>query len=746
MEPSLATKIRAVLQAKGPAYHPEAAHRNPDGSPRYTNRLILETSPYLMQHAHNPVDWRPWGDEAFEEAKRLGRPVLLSVGYSTCHWCHMMEQESFEDEEIARFLNEHFITIKVDREERPDVDSLYLSAVQALTGGGGWPLNVWLTSAREPFYGGTYFPARDGDRGASTGFLTLLRKIDASYRRPGTSLGQSARKLTLALHSALSSPSAGDLPGPATLRKAMESYQRAFDSEEGGLRGASKFPATLPVRFLLRFHRRSGDAQSLRMATLTLEKMAAGGIHDQVGGGFHRYSTDARWRVPHFEKMLYDNALLSLAYLEGYQVTGRQDFARVARETLRYLQRDMMSPEGAFYAATDADSNDSQGRPAEGWFFTWTPGDLRTVLGETRARLALACFGVTTGGNFLGGRSILYREKPPEEAARELGLSPAQARASLDACRDDLYRERLRRSAPHRDEKIVTAWNGLAVSAFARASLALGDPTYARQANRTADFLLKRALLGDRLRRSVVAGVARQDGFLSDYAFLEAGLLDLYEATGNPERLSQALSLDSLLEKRFEDTQGGGFFLTAEDGEKLLVREKPSEDGAEPSGNSVAVMNLLRLHELTTQQRFRERAERGLKSFGAILAENPTALSEMLLAVDFHDDAPREIVLVAPHRKEEVVPFLERLRRVYLPNKVLVVSTEGKELSAQADQIPLLSGKQALQGKTTAYVCENRVCRLPTTSPAEFERQIRPVRPLGDNGAHPEGSGRQGKP
>jgi uncharacterized protein YyaL (SSP411 family) len=745
-EPSLLVKIQAALQQRGASYRPETAHRNPDGSPRFTNRLILETSPYLIQHAHNPVDWRPWGEEAFEAAKQLDRPVLLSVGYSTCHWCHVMEQESFEDEEIARFLNEHFVTIKVDREERPDVDSLYMSAVSALTGGGGWPMTVWLTPEKEPFFGGTYFPARDGDRGASRGLLTILRQTQEAYHRSGLSIQETAHRLKEALAQALSSPTTGSLPGKVSLQKAVESYRSSFDPDQGGLKGAPKFPATLPVRLLLRESRRFPDAGSLSMAVVTLERMADGGIYDQIGGGFHRYATDARWRVPHFEKMLYDNSLLALAYLEGYQATSRAEFARISREILLYLKRDMMSPDGAFYGATDADSRNTEGESLEGLFYTWTPEEILRVLGPERTRVLLPAFGITPGGNFAGGRSIPYKARTIDTLAMQLHVPESEIRSILESSRRDLYQARLNRPAPHRDEKILTAWNGLALSAFSRAAQVLGDEAFLRQAEMLADVLMGVGFQNGRLQRNLAARGARRDAFLSDYAFLTAGLLDLYEATGDVKRLRQALLLDAVLEKHYEDRSAGGFFLTADDAEKLLVREKPSEDGAEPSGNSVAVMNLLRMAELTGEARFLARAELALGAFGAILSERPTSLSEMLLAVEFLYNSPPEIVVVTPTDRQEAVPFLERLRKVYLPNRVLVVSVQGSALNAAATLIPLLSGKTALQGKATAYLCENRTCRLPVTSPEAFEKQLRQLRLPGDNVMLPKASPAQGKP
>ncbi|MCZ6777606.1 MAG: thioredoxin domain-containing protein [Acidobacteria bacterium] len=701
-----------------------------DGWARFTNRLFLSSSPYLLQHAHNPVNWYPWGKEAFDTARRLERPVLLSVGYSTCHWCHVMEEESFEDVEIARFMNENYIAIKVDREERPDVDSIYMSAVQAMTGRGGWPMTVWLTPSRLPFYGGTYFPTRDGDRGVGTGFLTLLRRMKEIYHSQPERVSETAIRTTQKIQERLEGGgSAGDLPSAKVLRAAAGNYQRHFDAVNGGLRGTRKFPSSLPIRFLLRYHRRAGDRKSLEMAALTLDKMAAGGMYDHVGGGFHRYSTDARWLVPHFEKMLYDNALLVLAYLEGYQVTGEERFARVAREILRYVKRDMTSPEGAFYSATDADSLTPSGRREEGYFFTWTPSEIASALGEEQARVVSAYYGVTERGN-LDGRSILHVPKPPAEVARDLKIDLKTLREIVDASREMLYQVRSRRPAPLRDEKILTAWNGLMISAYARAALVLGEDRYTQVAARAADFVLHNLRRDGRLLRSFKDGRAMHNAYLDDYAFLSAGLLDLFETTGERRWLEEAVALDRVTETHYEDAEHGGFFMTSKDHEKLLAREKPAYDGAEPSGNSVAILNLLRLYELTTQERYRLRAERALRAFHDTLERAPTALSEMLLAVDFHLDTPKEIIIVTGGPREEAEPLLARFRRVFLPNRVLVVVAESEDLQSLARLVPLVSYKVAQHGKPTAYVCERRVCDLPTSDPRVFEQQIRKVEPL----------------
>jgi len=638
-----------------------------------------------------------------------------------------MEEESFEDEEIARYLNENYIAIKVDREERPDVDGVYMTAVQMMTGRGGWPMSIWLAPDRKPFYGGTYFPARDGDRGASVGFLTVLRKLKDAYVTQPNQVTQKSSQVSDAIRKQLAETrTATGTLGPDALTNAFHQYGQRFDETYGGHKGSPKFPSSLPIRFLLHYHHRTDDAQALRMATVTLERMAAGGMYDQVGGGFHRYSTDERWLVPHFEKMLYDNALLVLAYLDGFQATGRKDFERVARDILRYAERDMGAPGGGFYSATDADSPTPSGRREEGLFFTWTPAELDAVLGKERARIVAAYYAVTPSGNF-EGRSILHTPKSLDQFARELTITPERARAVIEESRNLLYDARGKRPPPHRDEKILASWNGLMVSAFARASLVLGNAAYARRAERAADFVLTRMREKGRLLRSYKDGKARLGAYLDDYAFLIMGLLDLYEATGEPRWLREAIALDATLEKHYEDKTVGGYFLIADDHEQLLAREKPAYDGAEPSGNSVQALNLLRLGEFTTQDRYRVRAERTILTLQARLAEAPTALSELLLAVDFHLDIPKEVVIVTPNSRAEAEPFLAKLRATYLPNRVITIAVEGEDLRSQSREVALLQEKIALGGKATAYVCEGGVCKLPTTDPGVFAKQIREV-------------------
>ena len=726
----LLKKLVEMKIIRGSGYKPRTKHLHPDGSAVYTNRLFLESSPYLNQHAHNPVNWYPWGDEAFETAERLDRPVLLSVGYSTCHWCHVMEEESFEDVEIAKFMNKNFIAIKVDREERPDIDAIYMSAVQALTGSGGWPMNVWLSPDRKPFYGGTYFPARDGDRGASMGFLTILGKLKDAYHSNRDKVAQSGQALADVIDKMMIPEAGNTMPMADVMHDAVKYYNNSFDTKEGGLIGAPKFPGSLPIRFLLRYYRRTGDKEVLKMARLTLVKMAGGGMYDHAGGGFHRYSTDKNWLVPHFEKMLYDNALLTMDYLEGWQATGDEDFKRIAEEILRYVKRDMTSPDGAFYSATDADSLVPGGHREEGYFFTWTPDELEKILGKHRAGIVKKYYSVGPAPDF-EGRHILHTPEPAAQVAAELDMTEQSLRSVIRESDDLLYKARSNRPQPIRDEKILTAWNGLMISAHARAGLVFNDSKYTDRAIKAAKFILDRLFVNGKLYRSYKDNAVRHNGYLADYAFFIASLLDIYEATGNVDWIKKAIELNGIMEKNYEDVENGGFFMTGKDHEKLLARGKPANDGAVPSGNSIAIMNLLRLYEFTSQDAYRKQAEKTLRFFSKILSSQPSALAEMLLAVDFFLDKPKQIVIVTPQGKiDEAAPFLTLFRKEFLPNRILIVTSEGKDATSHADVIPLLRGKKALSGKTTAFVCESGACKFPTDDPKEFAKQIGTVKKL----------------
>jgi uncharacterized protein YyaL (SSP411 family) len=677
---------------------------------RFTNRLALERSPYLRQHAHNPVSWHAWGDEAFEVARRTGRPVFLSVGYSTCHWCHVMERESFEDLEIARLLNSRYVPIKVDREERPDVDAIYMTAVQLLTGGGGWPMSVWLNADREPFFGGTYFPPRA--RGGMRGFLEVLEEIAQVWERDRLRVASASRSLSEAVRTALGDPGqpSGALPGAEPIARAVEAVSRSFDERHGGLGRAPKFPSSLPIRLLLRHHRRTGDARSLNMALLTLDKMSAGGLQDQVGGGFHRYSTDEEWLVPHFEKMLYDNALLAVGYCEAWQLSGRRELARVARSTLDFLLRDMTSPEGALISAIDADSEGEEGR-----FYTWTAGELEAALGADAPEL-MAFHGASAQGNF-EGRNVLWVPEPDED--RWAALAPLRAR---------LLEARSRRVPPLHDDKVLAGWNGLGVSALATGGRVLAEPRYVAAAARVAELVLTRMVKQGRLQRTWMAGQAAVPAYLADHAFLVQGLLDLFEATFEPRWLASAVDLADRMETLFGDPDAGGWFSTASDHERLLVRERPTHDGAEPSGASVATLNALRLGAFTADPRWRERAERALRFHARTLQEQPLALGEMLVALDAATDVPREVVLVWPAGQPAPEAFLEVLRRTFLPNRALAGASEGDALDRLAAVAPIASGKVAAGGYPTAYVCEHGACHLPAIAPDKLATQLSTVR------------------
>ncbi len=726
----LKEKIEIMKKHRGDQYKPRTKHILPDGSAKYTNRLFLESSPYLLQHAHNPVNWYSWGDEAFDEAKRLNRPVLLSIGYSTCHWCHVMEEESFEDEEIAKYINENYIAIKVDREERPDLDSLYMTAVQAITGRGGWPMTVWLTPDRKPFYGGTYFPARDGDRGAATGFLTLLEKISETHQTKKDMASKSGRQITSLIRQMMEPQKGRGLPGTEILHRSIRHYQSLFDPVYGGLTGSPKFPSSLPIRLLLRYYRRTDDKNVLLMAKTSLDRMASGGIHDQVGGGFHRYSTDEKWLVPHFEKMLYDNALLAISYLEAYQVTGKKEYEQITKRILHYVKREMTSPEGGFYSATDADSLNPDGHREEGWFFTWTEAEIDAVLDTDQAKILKPCFMVDRNADF-EGRHILHTSGSIEDIPGKLSINETRLMEVMTESREILLEERNKRPAPLRDEKILTSWNALMIIAYARAGFVLNDNVLMNTAKKAAVFILDHMLIHKKLHRSYKDKKVGHRAFLNDYAFLITAFLDLYETDHDPFWLKKALLLDNVLEEHFEDIENGGFYMTDDDQKDLIVREKPFYDGAVPSGNSYAVSNLLRLYQITTDDTYRKRAEKALKLFSGMLNQNPASFSELLLAVDTLLDRPREIIIVTPDKdKKSAEPFLNVLRNSFQPNKALVVTSEGDERDAHLKLTPLVKGKKTISGKTTVYLCEQGVCHVPINDPEVFADELKKVKSL----------------
>lgn len=716
--PELVAKMKAALASQGPDYEPRTHHHEPDGAPKYINRLIFETSPYLLQHAHNPVNWFPWGDEAFALAEKLGRPVFLSVGYSTCHWCHVMERESFEDPEIAAYINTHFVPIKVDREERPDVDSVYMTAVQLMTGRGGWPMTVVMTPDRIPFFGGTYFPPRDGDRGAQIGFLTILQRLAGAYETDRPRILDSAKRLAEAIKKTNEHEASPGVPGTEALATAAAALANRYDPTFGGFGRAPKFPRPSTYELMLRYWRRTQDPKALEIVRHSLARMKDGGIYDHVGGGFARYSTDAKWLVPHFEKMLYDNAQLASAYTQLYRATNDEEFARVVRDILDYVLREMTSDEGGFYSATDADSEGEEGK-----FFVWTPAQIEAVVGD-RAKYVNAYYGVTERGNF-EGHNILNVTKSHEDVASALGVTVDELKTGLAEARQQLYDAREKRIHPILDDKVLTEWNGQMIGAFAAAGFALGEPKYIAAARRAADFVLAELTRDGRLLRAYRAGEAKHLGVLEDYAFFIAGLLDLFEASGEVAYLERAKALQADQDRLFAD-EAGGYFGTATDGEALLVREKPIYDGAQPSGNSVAAMNLLRLHELTSDDALRARADGVLRTFGEALKRGAMENPKMALALDFRLDRVKQIVVVEAE-PDAGAPLVEVLRKRFLPNSVVVVLAEDA-VDEAAKTIPLVEGKRAMgDAKATAYVCFQQTCKKPTSDPKLLAEQLEDV-------------------
>jgi uncharacterized protein YyaL (SSP411 family) len=697
---------------------PEVLVKLPRDGGDHWNRLVFEKSPYLLQHAANPVDWFPWGDEAFSRARAEDKPIFLSIGYSTCHWCHVMERESFSDPEIAKVLNAHFIAIKVDREERPDIDEIYMTAVRALTrGGGGWPLSAFLTPDGKPFFGGTYFPP--DDRHGRPGFRTLLLRIDEAWRTDRASLLKTTEQVTAILERSVQSSGGGALSAEV-LERAAASLAASHDAAHGGFGKSPKFPSPHNLTFLLRDWARSGDAHSLEMVKSTLDAMARGGIADQLGGGFHRYSTDERWLVPHFEKMLYDQATLSRAYLEAYQATRERRYAESARAIFRYVLRDMTSPEGGFYSAEDADSEGEEGR-----FYVWTPAQVGNALDDDTAALFMEAYGVTASGNFDGGVSILHLNVPLEEVARRHGLNPESFARRMEEARAKLLDERSQRVRPFRDDKILACWNGLMISSLAYGSQVLKEPSYRQAAEKAARFVLDRLRGQDgRLLRRYRDGHAGLPGTLDDYAFMTSALIDLYEATFAPEHLSAAIELARAMKGLFWDERDGGFTLQGKDQEAILVRPKDVYDGAIPSGNSAAALALLRLGALTADAEFDDVGRKTIEAFSSDIDRSPAGYTAMLSALDFSVGPSVEIVLAGQPESEGVRRMVEAIRSRYIPRMVMAVRPDGREGERLAKLAPFLEGQRAIDGKPTAYVCRNHACSLPTHDTAEMLKLI----------------------
>ncbi|HET9110230.1 MAG TPA: thioredoxin domain-containing protein [Ktedonobacterales bacterium] len=697
------------------------------GPPTHTNRLIHETSPYLLQHAHNPVDWYPWGEEAFARARAEDKPILLSIGYSACHWCHVMAHESFETEETAAIMNREFVSIKVDREERPDVDALYMEATIAMTGGGGWPMTVFLLPDGAPFLAGTYFPPTP--RHGLPGFPTLLSNVARWYATARDEVEQQANALR-EIYQTNERRALPMLPGilegeavldPTVLARAANTDLADFDAQEGGLQRAPKFPHALGLEFLLRMERRRrarGASQAaaeglsddlMSLVTLTLDKMAAGGIYDQIGGGFHRYSTDAIWLVPHFEKMLYDNALLAPVYLRAWQLTGESRYRRICEETLDYLLREMTDPSGAFYSTQDADSEGEEGK-----FYVWTPTELREILGDEGAAVAQTVWDVTERGNF-EGKNILHVTRSVEDAAETLGISVDQAQAALARARERLYAARSRRVWPGCDDKAITAWNALAQRVFAEAANALGRDDYREAATRNADFLLGTMLRDGRLLRTWRNGQAKIDAYLEDYAALANALLSVYELTGEPRYFSAARSLGDDILRRFWDEETQGFFDTAADHERLIGRPRELSDNATPSGASMASEALLRLAALTGDARYHDHAERMLLPLVPYMLRSPSGFGRYLCALDDLLGPFYEVALVGAASDPRMAALRADVANHYSPRMALAWGAPSSQ-----PEVPLLAERGPVDGAPAAYVCQGFVCQRPVTTPEEL--------------------------
>jgi uncharacterized protein len=668
------------------------------------NRLAGETSPYLQQHAGNPVDWYPWGTAAFERARTEGRPILLSIGYSACHWCHVMEHESFEDDETARLMNEHFVSVKVDREERPDVDSIYMSAVQAMTGHGGWPMTVFLMPDGSPFYGGTYFPPEP--RHGLPSFRQVLSVVADAYHTRRDEVAESAAGLRDALEQStrLRAPAAAvDL---SILDGAYRRMAGSYDTQYGGFGTAPKFPQPLALEFVLRHHARTGDEQPVRLLRHTLRQMADGGMYDHIGGGFHRYSVDRQWLVPHFEKMLYDNALLARLYARAYQATQEPALRRVAEQTLDYVRREMTAPDGGFYSAQDADSEGEEGR-----FYVWLPDEVDSVLGPADGELFRRYYDVTQAGNFEGS-SILHVTRDVASVALEAGTDAERLASVLARGRAALYDVRSRREWPARDEKVLTSWNALMLQAYAVAAQVFGRAEDREAAVRNAEFLLRELQTDGRLRRTWRDGVARIDAFLEDYALLADALLSLYETTFDDRWVREARALGDRMLELFWDDDESAFYDAATGDETLLMRPRNVDDNATPSGNSAATLLLLRLSVFTGEPRYERIAVRVLQSMAQLLERAPLAFGHLLAAADFHLATPQEVAIVGQVDARDTLDLLGVVRERYRPNTVVALRP-----AEQRDDgtIPLLSGRAAVDGRATAYVCQRFACRRPVT-------------------------------
>jgi uncharacterized protein len=715
--------------------------------PEHTNRLAHEKSPYLLQHAHNPVDWYPWGEEAFAKARRENRPIFLSVGYSTCHWCHVMAHESFENEEVAAIMNREFVNIKVDREERPDVDRVYMTFVQATTGSGGWPMSVWLTPDLKPFVGGTYFPPEE--RYGQPAFKKVLERIATAWKEDHDKIVEQGSKIVEALRESQSAaPVEGKIDG-SVADAAYRQLDRSYDPKEGGFGNAPKFPRPVTLNFLTRFYaRKVGHASglpstdkasgtralplhALDMALFTLRKMAAGGMHDHIGGGFHRYSVDRYWHVPHFEKMLYDQAQLALTYLDAFQIAKDKQYESVARDILDYVARDMTSKEGGFFSAEDADSpvvgidDPSHKKTAEGAFYVWTKKEIDDALGDS-AEIFDFHYGVQTHGNAseesdphdeFRGKNILVERHTIAETARHFKKSEEEIEKVFTQSREKLFGIRAQRPRPHLDDKIIAAWNGLMISAYARAAQVIDEPRYLEIATRSANFVRTKLYDPSRktLYRSYREGRSNIEGFADDYAMVIQGLLDLYEASFDVECLKFAIQLQEIQDRLFFDEKNGGYFSNSGRDESVFVRMKDDNDGAEPAASSIAALNLLRLSQIYDDPKIAERAKKTIDAFATILLQFPSGMPQMLVAVENSLGKPRQIVIAGKKDSTETKALLKEVHRHFLPNTIVILADANEGQKYLGERNEAVRAMSAVEGKPAAYVCENFTCKAPVT-------------------------------
>jgi len=677
---------------------------------RNPNKLVLQKSPYLLQHAYNPVNWHPWGEEAFEKAKREDKPVFLSIGYSTCHWCHVMEKESFEDEQAAALMNEAFVNIKVDREERPDIDSIYMAACQKMTGSGGWPLNIILTPDSRPFYASTYIPKESKFR--RLGMIELIPRIKELWISNRDEVEKAANQNVNALK--IPAGSTGDVLEEDILHQAYEQLLSMFDEENGGFGDEPKFPTPHNLMFLLRYWKRTGDRMALLMVERTLGAMQRGGIYDHVGFGFHRYSVDAQWRVPHFEKMLYDQAMIAIAYAEAYQATGKKNYEKTCREILVYILRDMTASEGGFFSGEDADSEGDEGK-----FYLWTENEMRQILSDEEFKYVSKHFNIKRNDNFPegNGKNIFYLSNDGSD------IPAIDTGQGFEYGMSKLFSARKKRIHPGKDDKILTDWNGLMIAAFARASQVFDEPEYAKAAGAASNFILsKMRFENGRLYHRYRDGETAISGFLDDHAFFIWGLIELYEATFEVRYLKAAIEINNDLLKHFWDNEKGGFFITSDDGEEMLVRKKDIYDGAVPSGNSVAMLNLLRLARITGDPQLEQKTQDMGRSFSGIIAQSPAAYTMFMTALDFAFGPTSEVVISGDFQSESTKKMIKALRNEFIPNKVVIFRPDGEsEITGISGYTKNLTGNK---GKAVAYVCRNFSCKLPTDDLEEIMREL----------------------